>query len=91
MRVCYLCRHTCIFSAVACECSRERVACVRHFSVLCKCPKEKKFLLSKYNTPLYKYYILSYIIIMLIFYFYTHMLILLYLYIIIILVYMYIS
>ena len=49
---CLLCRltplaqHVCVFSAVACECNHSRVACIRHWRMLCKCvSKDKKFLL----------------------------------------------
>lgn len=47
MRCCNICKNACIFSAVACECDKSKVACSRHFHAMCKCPKEKKFLLGK--------------------------------------------
>lgn len=45
MRACCLCKHVCVFSAVACECDQRRVACIRHWKGMCKCSKDKKFLL----------------------------------------------
>jgi hypothetical protein len=45
MRACCLCKHVCVFSAVACECDQTRVACIRHWKAMCKCQKEKKFVL----------------------------------------------
>lgn len=47
MRACCICKHICIFSAVACECNKTRVSCTRHYTSMCKCPKEKKFLLGE--------------------------------------------
>jgi hypothetical protein len=44
-RSCHLCKHVCFFSAVACECSRTRVSCLRHSNLLCKCPSHKKYLM----------------------------------------------
>ena len=45
MRGCHVCKHICVFSAVACECDKTKVTCIRHFQSLCKCPKERKYLL----------------------------------------------
>ena len=42
-RVCHVCKCVCVFSAVVCECSYTRVACIRHESLMCKC--------SKYGLP----------------------------------------
>lgn len=50
MRCCCVCNHVCIFSAIACECSKEKIACIRHYHVMCKCSKEKKYLLSWAKT-----------------------------------------
>jgi hypothetical protein len=47
MRSCSLCKQTCLFTAVACECDQSQVACLRHYHLMCKCPFSKKFLLSK--------------------------------------------
>ena len=47
LRSCHICKHICLLTAVACECDRNRVACMRHFSVLCKCPKDRKYMLCK--------------------------------------------
>jgi histone demethylase JARID1 len=46
MRCCCVCNHVCIFSAIACECDKEKIACIRHHNLMCKCPKIKKYLLS---------------------------------------------
>mmetsp|Transcript_29081 Transcript_29081/g.65358 ORF Transcript_29081/g.65358 Transcript_29081/m.65358 type:complete len:275 (-) Transcript_29081:529-1353(-) len=45
MRMCGGCKQVCVFSAVACKCDRERVACIRCFEKMCKCPMNDKFLL----------------------------------------------
>lgn len=47
MRQCHACKQICIFSAVACECDRNKVACIRHFPTMCRCPPTKKFLLGE--------------------------------------------
>lgn len=44
-RLCHSCKHVCFFSAVACECSRTRVSCLRHGHLLCKCPNESKYIM----------------------------------------------
>lgn len=49
MRTCCMCKNICVFSAVACECNKTNVSCTRHYNMMCKCPKEKKFLLGKWN------------------------------------------
>lgn len=49
MRCCCMCKHICIFSAVACECDKTKVSCTRHFNLMCRCPKDKKFLLGEEN------------------------------------------
>ena len=54
MRNCLLCQHTCVFSAIACECNRTSVACIRHYHLLCKCPKEKNYLLEWASTKEHK-------------------------------------
>lgn len=51
MRCCKICKHFCIFSAVACECNRVDVSCIRHFQNLCKCLPVKKCLLVWEKTP----------------------------------------
>ena len=40
-RMCALCKHVCVFSAIACECSASAVSCIRHFHLLCKCDKQE--------------------------------------------------
>ena len=48
MRSCHSCKHICLLTAVACECDKNRVACVRHYNQTCRCPKEKKYMMSKF-------------------------------------------
>ena len=50
MRGCYLCKHICVFSAIACECDRTKVVCIRHYHMLCPCAQEKKYLLEWAST-----------------------------------------
>jgi len=50
MRQCHVCKHICVFSAVACECDRTAVSCIRHYNLLCKCSKEHKYLLTWTST-----------------------------------------
>lgn len=45
MRTCSICKYFCIFSAIACQCDKKKVSCLRHFQSLCKCPNTKKYLL----------------------------------------------
>jgi len=45
MRICYVCKQICVFSAVACECDNHKVSCMRHSTMMCKCSMTKKFLL----------------------------------------------
>ena len=40
-RVCHVCKCICVFSAIVCECSYIRVACIRHDSLMCKCSRLK--------------------------------------------------
>jgi histone demethylase JARID1 len=47
MRQCFACKAICVFSAVACECDQTRVACMRHFPTMCKCPAHRKFMLGE--------------------------------------------
>lgn len=47
MRCCCVCNQACIFTAVACECDQKNVSCVRHYSLMCRCTKEKRFMLGK--------------------------------------------
>ncbi|RYH13099.1 hypothetical protein EON65_36495 [archaeon] len=44
-RCCSVCKQVCIFSAVACECSNVKVVCPYHYERLCKCGKDKKFII----------------------------------------------
>lgn len=48
LRSCFACKHICLLTAVACECDKNKVACVRHYNGACRCPREKKYMLSKY-------------------------------------------
>jgi hypothetical protein len=50
MRCCHVCKHICLFSAIACECDRSKVACIRHVNVLCKCAHSKKYMLEWATT-----------------------------------------
>lgn len=45
LRDCDVCKHTCILSAFACSCNRQKVVCMRHSNQLCKCGPEKQYLL----------------------------------------------
>jgi hypothetical protein len=47
MRRCCICKHICVFTAIACECNKAKVACIRHFQALCQCSKKKKYLLGE--------------------------------------------
>jgi histone demethylase JARID1 len=44
-RLCHGCKHVCFFSAVACECSQSKVSCLRHSHYMCRCAKERRYLL----------------------------------------------
>eukprot|EP00533_Pseudo-nitzschia_delicatissima_P008085 CAMPEP_0116086530 /NCGR_PEP_ID=MMETSP0327-20121206/4903_1 /TAXON_ID=44447 /ORGANISM="Pseudo-nitzschia delicatissima, Strain B596" /LENGTH=620 /DNA_ID=CAMNT_0003577585 /DNA_START=594 /DNA_END=2456 /DNA_ORIENTATION=- len=44
-RLCHACKHICFFSAVACECSRSKVSCLRHSHYMCRCPFERRYLM----------------------------------------------
>jgi len=44
-RLCHACKHICFFSAVACECSRSKVSCLRHSHYMCRCPMERRYLM----------------------------------------------
>ena len=50
LRGCHICKHICVFSAVACECDKAKVACVRHFAVGCQCAKDRKYMLEWAST-----------------------------------------
>jgi hypothetical protein len=44
-RSCDVCKAVCVFSAVGCECCNARVACLRHYTGMCHCPHERKYML----------------------------------------------
>jgi JmjC domain, hydroxylase/C5HC2 zinc finger len=44
-RLCHGCKHVCFFSAVACECSQSKVSCLRHSHYMCRCPRDRRYLL----------------------------------------------
>ncbi len=44
-RMCFSCKHICFYSCVACECSRSKVSCLRHYHYMCRCPIEKKYMM----------------------------------------------
>jgi len=50
LRSCCACKHICLLTAIACECDRNKVACVRHFTSTCKCSKEKRYMLQWMST-----------------------------------------
>ena len=52
LRLCHICRGTCMFSAIACECNSTKVACLRHAHNICKCPKQKNYFLGLIGTNL---------------------------------------
>lgn len=45
LRSCHVCKHICLLTAVACECDRNIVSCMRHYQLTCKCPTEKRYML----------------------------------------------
>lgn len=45
-RTCKICNQACIFSAIICGCDNVRVSCPRHYRFFCKCPPERKFLIT---------------------------------------------
>lgn len=45
-RVCFNCRHICFMSAVACECNKFNVACLREAIALCNCKMQKRYLMA---------------------------------------------
>lgn len=51
MRCCSQCNYVCVLSAIACECNHTKVCCPRHVSQFCKCPMDKKYLLSMCPYP----------------------------------------
>lgn len=50
LRTCAVCKHVCIFSAIVCECDKVKVSCIRHYNSMCKCNKDKKYLLNWCDT-----------------------------------------
>lgn len=51
LRCCCVCKQTCVLSAVGCECDQAKVACIRHYAVMCKCSMSKRFMLEWMSTP----------------------------------------
>ena len=45
-RACLSCKHVCFLSAVACECSEFKVACLREVALLCDCNMEERYLMA---------------------------------------------
>jgi len=45
-RSCHACKHVCFFSCIACECSESKVSCLRHSHALCRCPTERRYMLT---------------------------------------------
>uniref|UniRef100_J3M5R7 JmjC domain-containing protein n=1 Tax=Oryza brachyantha TaxID=4533 RepID=J3M5R7_ORYBR len=48
-RECFSCFYDLHFSAVSCQCSPNRFACLNHASLLCSCEMDTKFALIRYN------------------------------------------
>ncbi|XP_024533629.1 putative lysine-specific demethylase JMJ16 [Selaginella moellendorffii] len=48
-RECLHCHYDLHLSAVSCDCSPGRFACLEHVDLLCKCPKESKYALYRYD------------------------------------------
>jgi len=44
-RLCHSCKHICFFSAVCCECSENKVSCLRHSHYMCRCSLRRKYIL----------------------------------------------
>jgi JmjC domain, hydroxylase/C5HC2 zinc finger len=44
-RLCHACKHVCFFSAVACECSKSKVSCLRHSHFMCRCVPQRRYFL----------------------------------------------
>ena len=44
-RLCHCCKHICFFSAVCCECSENKVSCLRHSHYMCRCSIERRYML----------------------------------------------
>jgi len=44
-RLCHSCKHICFFSAVCCECSDNKVSCLRHSHYMCRCAITRKYIL----------------------------------------------
>lgn len=44
-RLCHSCKHICFFSAICCECSDNKVSCLRHSHYMCRCSIKKKYIL----------------------------------------------
>jgi histone demethylase JARID1 len=49
-RMCSTCQHLCFFSAVVCSCDPDKVACLRHHDVLCKCNRRENCFLFWYTV-----------------------------------------
>ncbi len=50
LRSCCHCKHICLLTALACECDRNKVSCVRHLAATCKCPIDKRYMLQWMST-----------------------------------------
>jgi histone demethylase JARID1 len=50
LRSCCQCKHICLLTAVACECDKNKVSCIRHSLQACRCPKEKRYMLQWMST-----------------------------------------
>ncbi|XP_044732738.1 lysine-specific demethylase lid-like isoform X2 [Chrysoperla carnea] len=48
-RQCSICNTTCFLSAITCKCNSKKLACFRHFKLLCDCPPEDHILKYRYT------------------------------------------
>ena len=50
LRSCWICKHICLLTAVACQCDRQKVSCVRHGRSHCRCAPQERYLLYWMNN-----------------------------------------
>ncbi|CAG9835453.1 unnamed protein product [Diabrotica balteata] len=48
-RQCEICKTTCFLSAITCDCSIDKLVCLRHFKNYCECPPGNKTLRYRYS------------------------------------------
>lgn len=54
-RQCFLCKHNIFFSGVTCVCSPRRLSCLRHTSMMCKCPMKNRSLMQWVSSAELRY------------------------------------